>query len=203
MPSRNQHSDASTRPTRVSRRQAQEARAELAAGGLDHDERRRLHSIIRVRELAESRRSGKRRHALIVVTGALAVMAVVAVTSGLIPAIATASGHGTNGFFVLGYQRCSLVGGRSSVCMWVGSFQGRNGTTIPGVTYAGKLPAAVAPEQRIAARYFSGQVFPRQGSHGWPTGILLVIFAGAAVAAFLWLTPLGTRRQPRRLSHHD
>lgn len=197
MASRNQRSGSSARPAKVGRRQAQEARAELAAGGLSHDERRRLHSVIRVREEAESRGSGRRRHGVIVVSGALVVMAVVAATSGLIPAIATASGHGTNGFFVLGHQRCSLVTGRSSMCTWVGSFQGRNGETIRDVTYAGKMPAFVAPEQRIAARYYSGQAYPRQGSHAWLTGIVLVIFVGAVVAAFLWLTPLGTRRRSR------
>ena len=197
MPTRSQRSGASARPAKVGRRQVQQARAGLAAGGLSHDERRRLHSIIRVREEAESRRSGKRRHAVIVVAGALVVMAVVAATSGLIPAIATASGHGTIGSFVLGHQRCSLATGRTSMCTWVGSFQGRNGVTIQDVTYAGNPPAAVAPGQRIPARYFSGQAFPRSGSHGWPTGILLVIFVGAAVAAFLWLTPLGTRRRSR------
>lgn len=195
MASRIQRSGSSARPAKVGRRQAQEARAELAAGGLSHDERRRLHSIIRVREEAESRGSGRRRHGVIVVSGALVVMAVVAATSGLIPAIATASGHGTNGFFVLGHQRCSLATGRTSMCMWVGSFQERNGVTIGNVTYAGKMPATVAPAQRIAARYYSGQAYPRQGSHAWLTGIVLVIFVGAVVAAFLWLTPLGTRRR--------
>ncbi|MGH3397344.1 MAG: hypothetical protein ACRDPO_21905, partial [Streptosporangiaceae bacterium] len=62
MASRIQRSGSSARPAKVGRRQAQEARAELAAGGLSHDERRRLHSIIRVREEAESRGSGRRRH---------------------------------------------------------------------------------------------------------------------------------------------
>jgi hypothetical protein len=196
MSSRSQRSGAPARPTKVSRRQVQEARAELAAGGLSHDERRRLHSIIRVREKTERLRSGKRRHMVIVVAGALVAMAVVAVTSGLIPVIAAASGHGTDGSFVFGYQRCSMVGGRGTICMWVGSFQGRNGVTIKDVTYAGNLYAA-APQQRIAARYFSGQAYPAQGSHTWLTGILLVIFVGAIVAAFLWLTPLGTRRRSR------
>jgi hypothetical protein len=195
MPTRSQRSGASARPAKVSRRQVQQARAGLAAGGLSHDERRRLHSIIRVREEAESRRSGKRRHAVIVVAGALVVMAVVAATSGLIPAIATASGHGTNGAFVLGHQRCSMATGRASMCTWVGSFQGRNGVTIQNVTYAGNPPAIVTPGQRIPARYFAGLAYPRKGSHAWPTGILLVILVGAAVAAFLWLTPLGTRRR--------
>ena len=50
MPRRKQHSGPPVPQAKVSRRQAREAREQLAAGGLSHQERRRLRSLIRARD---------------------------------------------------------------------------------------------------------------------------------------------------------
>jgi len=84
--------------------------------------------------------------------------------------------------------------------MWVGSFDGRNGLALKDVAYTGSLPAPAAPGQRIAARYFGGQVIPLQTARSWVTDIMFVTFVGAAAAAFLWLTPLGMRPWSRSRS---
>ena len=116
MPSRNQRSGMPASSAKVSRRQAQAARVELGAGGLSHQERRRLRSIIRAWDEDARRRRLERRHTVIVVVGAVMAMAVVGVSFGLAPAIAAAGGQGTSGTFVVGYQNCSPRYG----CTWVG-----------------------------------------------------------------------------------
>jgi hypothetical protein len=193
MPSRDQRSRTPASSAKVSRRQAQAARAELAAGGLSHQERRRLRSITRVRDEATRRRGRERRHAVIVVVGAVAAMAVVAISFGLVPAIAAAGGQGTSGTFIVAYQNCSARYG----CTWVGTFQARNGVQVPNVAYEGSLPAGTGQGQRIAARYpgDSSQVFALHGSHTWVMDLVLVLGVGAAVAFALWISPLGTRRR--------
>ena len=195
MPTRNQGSGTPAKPTKVSRRQAQAARAHLAAGGLSQQERRRLRSITRVWDEAARRRRLERRHTVIVIVGAVAAMAVVAVSFGLVPAIAAAGGQGTSGTFVVGYQNCSPRYG----CTWVGTFEARNGADVPDVAYEGSLPAGTCQGQRIPARHpgGSGQVFALHGSHTWVMDLLLVIGVGIAVAAALWISPLGTRRRSR------
>lgn len=195
MSSRNQRSRTPASSAKVSRRQAQAARAELGMGGLSHQERRRLRTITRVWDAAARRRRLERRHAVIVVVGALAAMAVVGASFGLVPAIAAAGGQGTSGTFVVGYQNCSARYG----CTWVGTFQARNGTEVPDVAYEGVLPAGTGQGQRIAARYPSGsdQVFALHGSHTWVMDLVIVIGVGVAVAAALWISPLGTRRRSR------
>jgi hypothetical protein len=116
---------------KVGRRQAREARAELGAGGLSHQERRRLRSITRGRDDAARRRRLERRHTVIVIVGALAAMAVVGVSFGLVPAARHPGG--------------------------------------------------------------SSQVFALHGSHTWLMDLLIVVGAGLAAAAALWISPLGTR----------
>ena len=140
---------------------------------------------------AVRRRRLERRHTAIAVVGAVAAMAVVAISSGLVPAIAAARGQGISGTFVVGYQNCSVRYG----CTWVGTFQGNNGLEVPDVAYKGSLPAGTGQGQRIPARYPDGssQVYALHGSHSWVMDLLLVIFVGAAVAAALWISPVGMR----------
>jgi hypothetical protein len=195
MPSRRESHGAVAGPPKVRRRQAQAARADLAAGGLSHQEERRLRSIVHSWDEAASRRRLERRHALIVVVGAVVAMAVVGFSFGLIPAIAAAGGQGASGTFVVGHQNCSPRYG----CTWVGTFQTNNGVLVPDVAYEGTLPASTGQGQRIAARYpgSSGQVFALHGSHTWVMDLLIVIGVGIAVAAALWISPLGTGRRSR------
>jgi hypothetical protein len=174
----------------VSRRQAEEARAALAAGGSSHQEQRRLRSITRTRDDAERRRRLAFRHAVIVVAGAVVAMAVVAVSFGLVPAIVAATGHGVRGSFIVGELNCV----RRYGCTWVGTFRGANGVVVPDVAYEGILPPGTNPGQIIPSRYpGSGRAYALSGSHTWITALLLTIFAGAAVAAGLWVSPLGRR----------
>jgi hypothetical protein len=163
MSSRNQRSGMPASLAKLNRRQAQAAR------------RRRL-------EL---------RHTAIAVVGAVVAMAVVAISSGLVPAIAAARGQGMSGTFVVGYENCSVRYG----CTWVGTFQASNGLEVPDVAYKGSLPPGTGQGQRIPARYPGGssQVFALHGSHNWVMDLLLMIFVGAAVAAALWISPLGMR----------
>lgn len=118
-------------------------------------------------------------------------MAVVGVSFGLVPAITAARGEGTSGTFIVGYQNCSPRYG----CTWIGTFEARNGVSVPDVAYEGSLPAGIGPGQRIPARHPGGssQVFAVHGSHTWLMDLLIVVGAGLAVAAALWISPLGTR----------
>ena len=193
MPSRNQRSERPARPARISRRQASEARAQLAAGGLSHQERRRLHSVTRTWDAASRHRILKFRHISIVVAGAVAAMAVVAVSTGLASALDAARGHGTAGTFVVGYQSCS----RRIGCTWVGTFQPSGGGTVPGTSYDGSLPASAGPGSSIPALMPTGSdyVYPPRGSFRWAGDVLLTVIVGGAVGFGLWISPLGLRRQ--------
>src|SRR5271169_383890 len=103
---RKQHSDAPARQRKVSRRQADEAREQLAAGGLSHQERRRLRALTGAWDAAARRRHREFKHLIIIAAGTLAAMAVVAAGVGLVSAIESASGQGTAGTFVVGNQPC-------------------------------------------------------------------------------------------------
>jgi hypothetical protein len=190
MPTRDRRAARPARPAKVSRRQARAARAELGAGGLSHQEERRLRAIMRRRDEAAGRWSLERRHTVIVVVGAVAAMAVVGLSFGLVPAIAAARGQGLSGTFVVGYETCSARYG----CTWIGTFEARNGVEVPDVAYEGSLPAGARPGQGIPVRYpgDARQVYALHGSRTWLMDLLLVIGAGVAVAAALWISPLGT-----------
>jgi hypothetical protein len=143
------------------------------------------------REQGAARRRRLERHTVIVILGAVAAMAVAGVSFGLVPAITAARGSGTSGTFIVGYQNCSPRYG----CTWVGTFEEKNGVTVPGVAYEGSLPAGTSQGQRIPARYpgSASQVFALHGSHTWVMDLLIVIGVGLAVAAALWISPMGTR----------
>ena len=172
MPTRRQRAGRDASSARDSRRQARATRG---------------------REEAARRRGLERRHTVIVVVGAVAAMAVVGASFGLVPAIAAARGQGMTGSFVIGYQTCSARYG----CTWIGTFEARNGLEIPRVAYEGSLPAGAGPGQSIPARYPGGasQVYALHGSRTWLMDLLLVIGAGFAVAVALWISPLGTRHR--------
>jgi hypothetical protein len=175
----------------VSWRQARAARAQLAADDLSRQEKRRLRSMSRAREIAVRRRNLRYRHIAIVVAGAAAVMAVAAVAFALGPAIGAARGQGTSGTFVVGSRMCSKG------CTWVGTFESAGGEMVPGVAYEGSLPAGAGPGSSIPAIYPGGYraVFAPHGSHVWLADLLLVMLFGGAMAVALWISPI-------RLSRH-
>ncbi len=189
MGSRSQGSRTSARSPQVSRRQAQQAREELAAGGLSHQERRRLRAVLRSRAIAGRKRRGRLRRLAIVVVGAIVAMAITAASFGLIPAIEAARGGGVTGSFVVGNRVCSSKTG----CQWAGTFYGAHGDVIPGLAYGGVLPAGDGPGSAIAARYPGGtdQVYALHGSHTWVFDLLITLVVGAAAGAALWVSPLG------------
>jgi hypothetical protein len=193
MPSQDHHSGTPARPVKVTRRQAQEARARLAAGGLSHDERRQLHKIATARDTRPRRLEG--RHLVIVVVGAVLAMAIVAASFALVPAIRAAFGQGTRGTFTLEFENYSRRIGNT----FVGTFQTPNGAVVPGVAYDGSLPASAVPGSTFPALYPGGshQVFPPHGSHAWISDVALMLVVGAAVAFLLWLSPLGVGRRER------
>ena len=171
MPTRGQRAGRDASLARVSRRQARAARG---------------------KEEAARRRRLERRHTVIVVVGAVAAMAVVGASFGLVPAIAAARGQGLSGTFVVGYQTCSARYG----CTWIGTFEARNGVAVPDVAYEGSLPAGAGPGQSVPARYpGASQVYALHGSRTWVMDLLLAIGAGVAVAVALWISPLGTRHR--------
>jgi hypothetical protein len=179
----------------VNRRQAQQARAELAAGGLSHQERRRLRAVLRSRAIAGQKRRGHRRHLAIVAVGAIVAMVIAAASFGLIPAIEAAQGGGVTGSFVVSDRVCSSKTG----CQWVGTFNGPHGDVVTGLAYGGVLPAGDGPGSTIAVRYPGGtdQVYALHGSHTWVFDLLITLVIGAAVGAALWVSPLGDgRRDP-------
>jgi hypothetical protein len=186
---RSQGSGTSARAPQVSRRQAQQARDELAAGGLSHQDRRRLRALLRSRDIAGRKRRGNRRHLAIVVTGAIVAMAITAASFGLIPAIEAAQGGGVTGSFVLSQRVCSSKTG----CQWVGTFYGAKGDVVAGLAYGGVLPAGDGPSSTIAVRYPGGtdQVYALHGSHTWVFDLLITLVIGAAAGAALWVSPLG------------
>jgi hypothetical protein len=189
MGSRSQGSRTPTRPPQVSRRLAQQAREELAAGGLTHQERRRLRAVLRSRDIAGRKRRSRLRHMAIVAAGSIVAMAITAASFGLIPAIEAAQGGGVTGSFVVSHRVCSSKTG----CQWVGTFDGAHGDVISGLAYAGVLPAGDGPGSTIAVRYPGGsdQVYALHGSHTWVFDLLITLVVGAAVGAALWVSPLG------------
>jgi hypothetical protein len=188
---RKQHSGPYPRRVKVSRRQAREAREQLAAGGLSHQERRRLRSVIRTRDATARRRSLQFRHFGIVLAGAMAAVAVAAASVGLVSAIDAARGQGTIGTFVLEFQSCSIRVG----CTYVGTFQLPDGGTVPDVAFDGPLPAGAGPGTSVPAREPGGshRVYPPHGSLRWIADLLFTMLVGGAVGFILWLSPLGLR----------
>jgi hypothetical protein len=183
----------------VSRRRARHAHQDLAAVDLSHQERRRLRAVLRSRTAAATKRRGRRRHAVIAAVGAVVVMAIVALSFGLVPAIVAAQGGGVTGSFVVSSQVCSSKTG----CQWVGTFDAADGDVITGLAYGGLLPAGDGPGSAIAARYPSGSdvVYALHGSHTWVFDLLLMLVIGAAAGAALWISPLGDgSRNPEGVS---
>jgi hypothetical protein len=198
MGTRSQGLRPSARSPQVTRRQAQQARAELATGGLSHQERRRLRAVLRSRAAATKERRGRRRHLAIVAVGAIVAMAIAAASFGLIPAIEAAQGGGVTGSFVVSDRVCSSKVG----CQWVGTFHGANGSVVAGLAYGGVLPSGDGPGSTIAVRYPGGtdQVYALHGSHTWVFDLLITLVIGAAAGAALWISPLGDgRRDPERV----
>jgi hypothetical protein len=189
MSSRRQHRGTPARPQELSRRQAQQARAELAAGGLSHQERRRLRRLLQLRADAARRQRGRLRHLAIVATGAVVAMAIAALSFGLVPAIEAAVGGGATGSFVVSHRVCSAKVG----CQWVGTFTAANGTVTSGLGYGGLLPGGDGPGSTIAVRYAGGtdQVYALHGSHTWVFDLLITLVIGAAAGGALWISPLG------------
>jgi hypothetical protein len=187
-----QHSGPHSRPAKASRRKASEAREQLAAGGLSHQERRRLRSVIRARDETARRRSLAFRHITIAVAGAVAAMAVIAASLGLISAIEAARGQGTIGTFVVGYSSCS----RRTGCLWVGTFRSADGNTVPDVAYQGALPLSASPGSSFPAVEPGGssRVYPPH-SLRWVTDLLATVLMGGVVGFVLWISPLGLRRR--------
>ncbi len=187
--SRSKRSGTSARSAHVSRRQAQEAHARLAAEGLSHQERRRLHAVVQARE--ESARLWRQRlkHLAIVAACAIAVMAIVGAVSGLPSAVDAAMGKGVTGSFTLSRSVCVHKG----PCEWLGTFQPRDGSAASNLAYGGTLPAADGPGSVVAARYPGGSyVYAVRGTHTWVLDLLLMLLVGAIVGFFVWLSPLGT-----------
>jgi len=197
MPSRKKHSGAPVRQARVSRRQARDAREQLAAGGLSHQERRQLRSVIRTRDETAGRRGLEVRHITIVVGGTLAAIAVVGALVGLVPAIEASGGHGTPGTFVAMFDSCR----RHTGCAMAGTFQPVHGGKVPDVIYAGALPADAGPGMGVPAIRPAGSqyVYPPHGTNRWVFDLLLTLLLGAAVGFLLLASTLGLRR--RTMSH--
>jgi hypothetical protein len=175
---------------RVSRRQAHEAREQLAAGGLSHQERRRLRSVTGRWDAAAGRRRREFRHLIIVAAGAIAAMAVVAGAVGLVSAIEATSGQGAVGTFVVGKQPCFRY---RRGCAWSGMFRSRDGSTVQHVAYDGTLPANAGGGSSIPAIEPGGShiVYPPHNSHAWVSDLLLMVLAGGTVGFLLWLSPVG------------
>jgi hypothetical protein len=178
----------SARSPRVSRREAEQARVELAAGGLSHQERRKLRAVLRSRASAARKRRGRLRHLAIVVAGVIVAMAIAAASFGLVSAVDAARGGGVTGSFEVSHQVCSAKTG----CQWVGTFRGGNGDVITGRAYGGLLPDGDGPGSTIEVRYAGGlDVYALRGSHTWVFDLLITLVIGAAAGAALWISPLG------------
>lgn len=161
-----------------------------AADGLTNAQRRVSRRVDRDRAAARQRRHLRLSHDVIVLGGALAAMAIVAVAFAVGPAISAARGHGTPGWFTGANQQCL----RRLGCSWVGTFLSKSGhQVVPGVSYDGSLPPDTAPTARIPAIYPGlHAVFPPHGSYYWVPAILLALLVGGAVAFLLWISPLGS-----------
>lgn len=187
-----QHSGASARRPKVSRRQAEEAREPLAEGGLSHQERRKLRSTANARAAAAARqRRGHVRHLVIVAAGTIAVMAVVAAATGLVSAIEASGGQGRAGTFIVGSQPClnQRVG-----CMPPGKFRLNDGVTLQHVQYDGTLPAFAPPGTSVPAILPAGSTntaYPPHGSRTWVHDLLLMLLVGGVAGVLLWIFPIG------------
>jgi hypothetical protein len=158
--------------------------------GLTTAERRVQRRLSRDRAEARQRWHSRFRHDVIVLTGTLAAMAIVAAGFAIGPAISAARGDGTPGWFTDASQQCF----RRAGCSWVGTFVSKNGhQVVPGVDYDGTLPPSTSPGERIPAIYpGSHAVFAPHGSYYWIPALLLMLLVGVAVALFLWISPLGS-----------
>lgn len=167
-----------------------------AAAGLTNAERRAGRRLSRDRAAARQRRHLRLSHDGIVLGGALAAMAIVAMAFAIGPAISAARGHGTPGWFTGATQQCL----RRLGCSWTGTFVSTRGhQVVPGVRYDGSLPAGTPPAARIPAVYPGlHAVFPAHGSYYWLPAILLMLLVGGAVAFLLWVSPLGSSPHERR-----
>jgi hypothetical protein len=194
MPSHGRSSRQWSRPDHVSRRQANVARAELAAGGLSQQDRRRLRAIAGAWDRTAAARKLERGHLILVAGGAIVAMAIVAFAFGLWPAIDAASGGGTTGTFVLSTSVCTPKLG----CRWVGNFESAGSQPIQ-VDYQGALPAGAGPGTSVPAVHPGGSsyVFAPHGSHAWIPDLLLVLVIGAVVALVLWISPISLSRTGR------
>jgi hypothetical protein len=192
MASRKQHSGSPHRPTKVSRRQAAEAREQLAAGGLSHKERHKLVSAVRARDEAASRRGLETKHIIITVAGTLAAMAVVGAMVGLVPAIHAASGQGTRGTFIVQPLLCLHKCTRTA-----GSFRYADGEIVPDLVYAGALPLDAHPGMTLPAIRPGGSefVYPPHGSLSWISDLAIMVVVGCAVGFLLLASTLGLRRR--------
>ncbi len=122
-------------------------------------------------------------------------MAVVAIAFALGPAIQAARGQGAVGTFTVDSQQCYRDG-----CTWTGTFVARGGQVTSGVAYEGTLPAGAGPGSSVPAIYPGGYhaVFAPHGSLVWLEDLLLVLLIGGAMAAALWISPIGMPGRRRR-----
>ena len=189
MARRDQRYAPSATSAQVSRRQAEQARAQLAAGDLSHQQQRRLRAVLRARADAARRRRLRLRRLSIALTGAIVAMAITALSFGLIPAVDAARGTGMTGTFTVSHQVCSAKTG----CQWVGTFQARGWAPFSGLAYGGTLPPGDGSGSVIPARYPGGsdQVYALHGSHTWVFDLLITLVISAAVGAAFWISPLG------------
>lgn len=187
-----QHSHAPARQQKVSRGQAEEARGQLAAGGLTHQERRKLRAVTAARDAAARRHRGEFRHVVIIVAGIIAAMALVAFPVGLVSAIQASGGEGTPGTFIVRSEVCL----NSRVCPWPGIFRARDGQIVQHVEFAGTLPANAPPGTSVPAVDPAGShiVYPPHGSHEWVTDLLWMVLIGGIVGVLLWIFPIGALR---------
>lgn len=198
---RDQRSATHARSAHISRRQARQARAQLAAGGLSHRQQRMLREVLRRRATAVWQRRRRLRRLTIVVTGAIVAMAIAGLSFGLVPAIEAASGEGITGSFVVSHEVCSARGG----CQWAGTFQAGDRAPVVGLAYGGSLPAGDGPGSTIPVRYpgSADQVYALHASHTWVYDLLITLAIGMAVGAALWISPLGAGpRNPEGVQRH-
>jgi hypothetical protein len=193
-----QHSHPPASKRKVSRKRADEARQQLAAGGgLSHQERRQLRSVANARDALARRRRGEVRHIVIIAAGALAGMAIVGAALGLPSALEASSGQGMAGTFIVGNQPPCL--NRRVGCLPSGIFRARDGVTIQHVAYAGSLPNFAPPGTSIPAVDPGGSntAYPPRDSATWVHDVLWMVLVGAIVGSLLWLFPIGTgEREP-------
>ena len=193
-----QRAGAPARQQKVSRKQADQAREQLAAGGLSHQERRKLRAVTGAWDTAASSRRGKVRHLTIVVAGTVVAMALVGVVGGLVPAVEASSGHGTAGTFIVGNQPCIS---RRAGCRWSGTFRSDDGVTMHHVAYDGTLPAGAGGGSRVPAIYPGGTshvVYPPHSSRAWVTDVLVMLIVGGIVGFLLLIMPLGLGKRETR-----